>query len=206
MKGEILKTAAGYPVHISGGNMKTGEIPAFSVTPGATCSAEACRTCFLEGCYAAKIVKLRPSVRAAWDENTNAARRDLSGLEAVLMAYFGRFNAPRAFRVHVSGDFFSREYAKMWARVAAANPGTRFLAFTKQWDNVRGVDWPRNFSLILSGWTGVTIPDDLRAGHYCADCVEKGQTPPDGARKCGGNCAECGFCWNPSKNLYFDKH
>lgn len=201
-----MTTANGYPVHISDGNMKLGPIHNFSLTPGATCSAEACLTCFLGGCYACKSYNQYANVRRAWDDNTAAALHDLAGLEKVLSDYFDSVTAPRFFRVHVGGDFVTYAYAEMWARIAAAHPGTRFLAFTKQWDNVRGIEWPENFSLILSGWTGTTIPDDLRQTHRAADCVEKGQTPPTGAKECGGDCSKCGFCWSPDRDLYFHKH
>ena len=204
-KASFVLTEKGYPVHISMGNMKLGAIPNFSTPPGKTCSPEACKTCFRQGCYAVKAYR-RKNVKKAWDDNERAAREDLSGLEKVLTAFFQKPTAPRFFRVHVSGDFFSRAYAEMWSRVAASAPKTNFLAFTKYWDNVRGVEFPENFSLILSGWPGCAIPADLRADHFAADCVEKGQTPPEGAKECKGDCSECAFCWSPDRDCYFHKH
>lgn len=140
---------------ISAGNSKLGNIPNLSLAPGRTCSAEACRTCY------------------------------------------------------VGGDFASRDYAAMWARVAAANPGTNFLAFTKQWDMVRGIDFPANFSLVLSAWPGTEIPADLTA-KYSTAWVDDGTTQiPANAMECPGNCDTCGACWGLARmgiDVKFRKH
>lgn len=195
--------------HISKGNIKVGTIPNISLTPGRTCSPEACKTCLTGGCYAMKSYRQYPAVRRAWDENTAQAVDNPAGMEADLMAYFGRLNAPRFFRVHVGGDFVTREYAAMWARVAAANPGTCFLAFTKQWEMVRGVNFPENFSLVLSSWPGTTIPADLRARYSVAWLDDGGEEIPADAIECPGNCSNCGVCWSLAKrglDVKFKKH
>lgn len=193
--------------HISNGNSKLGNIGNWSVTPGRTCSACACKTCLLDGCYALDSYNRFPTTRAAWDENTELAMHNLPALEAILNAYFAAITAPRYFRVHVGGDFFSREYAEMWARVAAAAPGTRFLAFTKQWDCVRGVAFPENFKLILSAWPGTEIPADLLALYHVA-WLDDGTVDgiPADAIVCPGKCETCGTCWNLDHDTVFIKH
>jgi hypothetical protein len=196
-------------IKISEGNTKLGTIANISLTPGKTCSAEACKTCMRNGCYAMKAYKAYPTTRAAWDNNTDTAINDLARFESDLMLYFGSLNAPRFFRVHVAGDFVSREYAAMWARVAACNPGTNFLAFTKQWDNVRGVEFPENVSIVLSAWPGTEIPADLRK-LYSVAWLNDGTTEiPTDALECPGNCETCGVCWSLSKrhiDVFFNKH
>lgn len=198
-----------YNVKISAGNMKLGTIANLSLTPGVSCSECAKKTCLVSGCYACKAYRQYKNVRAAWDRNTDMAINDLPTMEKELNEYFGCVNSPRYFRVHVGGDFITAEYAAMWARVAANNPGTRFLAFTKQWDNVRGVDFPANFSLVLSAWEGVEIPADLSAKYSTAFCVNTPEKIPAGALECPGNCSTCGVCWELSKrgiNVAFLKH
>lgn len=194
---------------ISAGNSKLGTIPNISLTPGRTCSAEACRTCYVDGCYACKAYKQYKQTKAAWDSNTALAIHDLPTMERDLMSYFGGMLAPRFFRVHTGGDFVSRDYAAMWARVAAANPGTNFLAFTKQWDMVRGIDFPQNFSLVLSAWPGTEIPADL-AARYSVAWVDDGNTQiPANAMECPGNCDTCGACWGLARmgiDVKFRKH
>lgn len=196
-----------FNAHISNGNSKLGKIGNWSVTPGRTCSACACKTCLLDGCYALDSYTRFPQTRAAWDENTDFAMQDLPALEAQLDAYFAKKSAPRYFRVHVGGDFFSAEYARMWARVAEKAPHTRFLAFTKQWNAVRGVEFPANFKLILSAWPGTEIPADLLALYRVAwlDDGTVNDIPAD-AIVCPGECDKCGMCWDLDHDTVFIKH
>ena len=207
MKSTSFITAASIVPHISKSNSKLGNIPNWSLTPGATCSRCACETCLREGCYAMKSYRQYPNVRKNWDENTALATQNLPALESYLNSYFSKLSAPRFFRVHVAGDFVSKEYAEMWARVAAAASGTKFLAFTKQWDNVRGVKFPANFKLILSSWPGTEIPADLRALYNVAwlDDGTVSDIPAD-ALECPGNCETCGACWSLNSDTVFHKH
>lgn len=201
------------------GNTKTGEsIPCWNLCPGITCSPEACAHRLQEGCYALKNMLChgydidKNAVLRAWVENTALAMNHLDQLEAILDEYFSSMGAPRFFRIHSAGDFFSIEYGAMWYRIAQRHPETMFLAFTKQWDVARAVpfdDLP-NFSLVLSGWTGVQIPEDLRARYRCAWCYD-GQEDriPEDAIECPGNCDTCGLCWKLreiGRDTKFHKH
>lgn len=195
-------------VKISKGNMKVGSIPNMSLTPGVFCSREACATCHVGGCYAMKSYKQYPNVRKAWDGNVEMALFDLEAMEEQLNAYFKKAR-PAFFRIHVGGDFITSEYAAMWARVAAENPGTKFLAFTKQFDNVAGVSFPENFALVLSAWEGITIPEELKANYQVAYCVNSAEDIPTDGFHCPGSCTNCGACWELSKrgiDVYFVKH
>lgn len=202
---------SGYTVHISEGNRKVGQIPSFSLTPGRSCSAEACKTCLCEGCYALKAYRMYKQTHTAYDDNTAAVLGDLAGVEAALMRYFGGMTAPRFFRVHVAGDFITREYAAMWARIAAANPHTRFLAFTKQWAMVRGIDMPDNLQVVLSAWPGTEIPADLRGLYPVAWLIGRDDpdSVPDNTLLCPGDCEHCGMCWTLGRahmDVAFYKH
>lgn len=194
--------------HISNGNSKIGHVPNCSLTPGRSCSAMACKTCLKEGCYACKSYRQYPNVRAAWDENTNMALTDLMVLKAELMEYFGSLSAPRYFRVHVGGDFITAAYAKMWADIARANPHTNFLAYTKQFDNIRGINFPENFSLVLSDWQGCEIPEDLQKLYPVAYCVPTVADAHADTFMCPGNCDKCGKCWHlkADESVTFIKH
>jgi hypothetical protein len=196
-------------IKISNGNSKVGRIPNMSLTPGKTCSAEACKTCLCGGCYAMKSYRMYSNVRNAWDSNTEMAVNNLEEMERQLAKYFAGMNAPRFFRLHVAGDFVSREYTMMWARIAAAAPHTNFLAFTKQWDNIRGIDFPSNFSLVLSAWPGTVIPADLREKYSVAWLDDGTEQIPENAMECPGNCETCGACWGLARmgiDVKFAKH
>lgn len=208
-KNNVSAMAKEIGAHISNGNIKVGSIPNWSLTPGRTCSKEACKTCLCGGCYAMKSYRQYTNVRKAWDENSTLAESDIPALETFFDLYFSAMTAPRFFRIHVAGDFVSRPYAEMWARVAEKHPGTRFLAFTKQWENVRGVVFPENFSLVLSGWPGTEIPGDLSAQYAKAYCVDTPEEIPADGFHCPGSCENCGACWELGKrgiDVYFVKH
>ena len=85
-------------IHISDKNSKLGRIPNISLTPGITCSPEACKTCLKGGCYALKAYRQYKRTRTAWDENTELALHDIAGMETQLLAYFNGMNAPRFFQ------------------------------------------------------------------------------------------------------------
>lgn len=198
-------------INISEGNAKMGKLPSFSLPAGLTCSKEACATCFTHGCYARKLERLRPTVHAAYMRNYNDCREKLSFVESVLNDYFDGLNAPRVFRLHVSGDFFSKEYFEMWLRVIESHPGTRFLAFTKQYSIVLPYldKLPKNFSLIWSAWPGVPIPRGVIGVLPIAWMQDGTETRvPDTAIQCGGGCDTCGkcLCMTGGNDVVFHKH
>ena len=208
-----------YSLHISTSNSKLGIIPSFNLLPGITCSPESCRHCLLEGCYAVKNAFRcgynvdKNTTLHAWADNTALALHDMCRLESELIEYFkGIRYTVKLFRIHSSGDFFSVDYAMLWYRIAKRFPEIRFLAFTKQWEIVRSIPFHElaNFSLVLSGWTGISIPEDLREFYRCAWCDDGTETRiPDNAMLCPGSCESCGMCWylkELNRDTKFIKH
>lgn len=183
-------------ISVSPGNTKMGAIPSVSLPPVVTCPA-GCPCA--KKCYAAKLCRLRPSVRDAYARNLAAYREDPAG-------YFDQVKAAaittRFFRWHVSGDIPNMEYLKSMVQTARDLPGTQFLAFTKQYALVNDFlyceDLPRNFHLIFSEWGegwSVPNPHDLPT----AAVIFKGEEPRPEWKVCGGNCAACACrgvgCW-----------
>ena len=198
-------------IHISKGNSKTGAIPSFSLPSGLTCSEEACKTCYTHGCYAKKIERLRPIVRESYAENLMYAKDYPEMLESYLNVFFSLPAAPRFFRLHISGDFFSTEYFEMWMRIISSHPGTRFLAFTKQERVVKPYvnQLPKNFSLVWSAWPGVDLPDFVREGKIPVAWMQDGTETriPEDAVHCPGHCDQCAKCWALNgRDTVFKKH
>lgn len=206
-------------IHISVSNSKLGSIPSFNLLPGFTCSAESCKHCLKEGCYAIKNAFRcgynvdKNSTLSAWTENTVIMMTDLEKLYNELDNYLNSVQySTKLFRIHSSGDFKSVAYAEMWYKLAAKYKNIRFLAFTKQWDIVRQVNFYEldNFSLVLSGWTGINIPSDLIEKYRCAWCNDGHETRiPDNAMLCPGSCESCGLCWylkDLGRDTQFIKH
>lgn len=189
-----------YKVSISRGNNKMGAIPSVSLPPIITCPAGA--PC-AKKCYAAKLCRLRPSVRKAYENNLEAWKNDPAAYELQVKA---AASMTRFFRFHVSGDIPSTEYLEMMVRIALELPNTRFLAFTKQYAivnnyiNIAGA-LPENLQIIFSLWDStwnirVHNPHDLPLSAV----IFKDRKPPvEYTKICGGNCTECAMqgvgCW-----------
>jgi hypothetical protein len=187
-------------VSISTGNRKMGQIPSVSLPPVITCKN--CATC-AKKCYAAKLCKIYPTVKAAYDRN-------LAILKADRDAYFTQVKAAamvsRYFRFHVSGDIIDEDYLDRMNRIARELKGTEFLCFTKNYEDVNRYyethKKPRNLHLIMSlPFTGARInnPHNLPT----AAVIMKGQEPAENWKVCGGNCSECACrgvgCWELKK-------
>lgn len=193
---------------ISDKNTKMGEIPSFSLMPVRTCvgAVKGKCPCAVDGyCYI--LQNLKPSERENYEDNTALAENDLDELERELMEYFGYVNAPRLFRIHVAGDFFSVTYARMWYRIIKANPGTYFFGFTKSFDIVREVPFYElsNYNLVLSEWDDIYLaPEDLKQHYKVSKATSLYNADLSGNTfMCKGNCESCVVC--ATKELMPDK-
>lgn len=175
-------------ISISPGNVKMGAIPSVSLPACITCNPSA--PCFKK-CYAAKLERIRSNVKNAYARNLDILTTDRAGywLQVKTAAAL-----TTAFRYHVSGDIPNAEYFADMIRTAEELPGTRFLAFTKQFNivndyiNAGGVI-PSNLKIILSNWGAWKCPNPHNLP--TAEIIFKGETPADGWKVCGGNCASC---------------
>lgn len=186
-------------VSISTGNKKMGAIPSVSLPPVITC-ADGCKCA--QKCYAAKLCRIRKSVREAYQRNldilTNNPDSYWQQVKAAAMV-------TRYFRFHVSGDIVNFNYLHNMVEIARELPGTTFLAFTKQYDLVNEYteyeEIPANLKIIFSAWPG--MPMDNPHNFPVANVIFKGQQPNDNWKICGGNCMECACkgigCWELSK-------
>lgn len=183
-------------ISISAGNSKMGAIPSVSLPAWTTCPKNA--PCFRE-CYAAKISRLRPSVRMAYERNLEILQSDpdLYFAQVEMQARISSF-----FRWHVSGDIPNEKYFSEMVRIARAVPGCRFLCFTKKAEIVNafidgGGEIPENLKVIFSVWREWRKPNP----HNLPECavIFPDDDLPNGWKVCGGNCTECACrgvgCW-----------
>lgn len=112
-------------IYISKGNSKTQcfsfDLPAITTCPGKTveCSHD---------CYAAKLMRLYPKVAAKYRRN----------LEIVYHPDFvdymvGTIPIDCQFRIHISGDFFHKDYVRKWIEIASRRSDVTFYAYTRSW-------------------------------------------------------------------------
>ena len=185
---------------ISPGNSKMGFIPSVSLPPVVTCKN--CETC-AKKCYAAKLCRIYKSVRDAYSRNYEILKADRD-------AYFSQVESAAMlsnyFRFHVSGDIVDIDYLARMCKTARKCKNTRFLAFTKNYEDVNAYfenhKKPRNLQIIFSiPFDGAMIenPHNLPT----AAVILKGQEPKKNYKICGGNCSECACrgvgCWELKK-------
>ena len=198
-------------ISVSYKNIKMGKIPSVSLPAIITCRKD-CKCS--KKCYAAKIEKIRPPVKAAYLHNLKMLREQPEVFwrqtEAVIML-------SRYFRFHVSGDIPNREYLEKMVEISARQSHCEILCFTKKFSIVNqfladGGAIPNNLHLIFSGWKGLPMenPFNLPEAHVL---YKDGTTTerPD-AKMCGGNCTECAKtgvgCWTlkNGEQVVFDEH
>lgn len=198
-------------VSISKGNKKLGSIQSVSLPSGETCRPCACN----DICYARKMERLRPSVKAAYENNLNILRAEPEvywrEVEAAIML-------SRYFRFHVSGDIPDADYLCRMVEIMRRNRHCQALCFTKKYELVNEyldavqTGFPDNLHILLSAWRGLEMdnPHNLPEAHIL---YRDGTTTanPD-AKKCSGNCTECAItddgCWvlGTGEQVVFREH
>ena len=185
-----------YKISISTGNKKMGAIPSVSLPPIITCPKGA--PC-AKKCYAAKLCRIYPSVKNAYNTNLNILNNNpVDYWQQVRDAA----RMTKYFRYHVSGDIPDTMYLAEMVTTAEKIPGTTFLAFTKQYQIVNTLldaigHFPNNLKIIFSAW-GDIVPNNPH-NLPISNVIFKGTKPAPDWKICGGNCSECACqgvgCW-----------
>lgn len=109
----------------------------------------------------------------------------------------------RYVRVHISGDFFSREYVLQWKSIASELPDVIFRTNTRRRDMLQliGKEFPDNFIVRES-----TDPTRKVTGHFSQHAII-GTPGSKDFFVCKNNCEKCKFyCWkNPEANIVTEK-
>lgn len=197
-------------VKISPGNSKLGSIPSVSLPSVITCRSCACA----EKCYAKKLERLRPNVRAAYQSNLELLQSDPETywreVEAAIMT-------SRYFRFHVAGDIPDSNYFSHMVAVARKNPHCEILCFTKKYEIVNehiAVEWhlPPNLHIIFSAWVGLDMVNPYSLPEAHVRFRNGTTTASESAFECSGNCTDCAItdagCWvlKNGQQVVFNEH
>lgn len=156
-----------------------------------------------------------PTWATCYGNNMHFARRIAHGpeFEAMLWAELAEHQRKhrRGFvvRLHVLGDFYSVDYAELWAEALDAFPALRVFGYTARAPDsdigevIAGLVgmYPKRFAVRFSG---------LDADHYGSVVVDSAEETrhmicPAQTGKTAG-CAECAFCWQSTRTIAFLRH
>lgn len=197
------------------GNTKTGKtVYTFSLLPTNKTFETVYGTikgscpCNCQGCYATKGNYNFPGVRSSMAANTVLCYEHLDFVEKAIRAQLDTLPGVDI-RIHAAGDFFNKEYADMWRRIASDYANTnKFWTYTKaEYENT--FSGLANANIVKSiipgfGFNFGHIEYVLRA---YVELVKRGETPYicrctfDDAQHCEG----CKGCIN-NKYVLFAEH
>ena len=121
-------------------NGKTARIAnSFGLPAGRDYSCPSATSVCSKICYAGKLEKIYPSVKANlihnWDLLKNADLDTMVDLLDEMIVEFEaeceKWDAPKDFRIHWDGDFFNQDYTNAWRLVIEEQPDIQFWAYTR---------------------------------------------------------------------------
>lgn len=186
-------------------------------------------------CYAGKLEKIYKGVRDTLLHNWNLLKdADHDTMEALLMEMIEDFkkdcdkkDAPKLFRIHWDGDFFSDEYAFAWKHVVLNNPDVQFWVYTRVPSAANMLKNIENLSLYFSADSeNIKTAVELKQTHgirmaYLAQNFAAGQETlkqliskpgakcPENAKRIplistnGSACVTCGLCVYNKADIVF---
>lgn len=182
-------------------------------------------------CYAGTLERLRPNVKALlvrnWQALQGISRSEMFDMLDHMITEFeaecDKRSAPKLFRIHWDGDFFSTDYMIAWSKVVAAHQDTQFWVYTRVPASAVYLHKLKlaNLGLYFSGdrdnidvakhlatqginvaFVGSTWAEAEAALPGATRCPENNRALPLIDAK-GSACARCGLCVYGRKNVLF---
>jgi hypothetical protein len=214
---------------------------AFGLLSGRDYSCPAQTTVCEKVCYAGRREKQYPNVYSVMlrnfefcrDNDTDTVTNAIDQLIKDFIRECDKHDAPKLFRIHHDGDFFSRDYATAWVNVIKANPSVTFWAYTRSFTPICNVvdllsDLP-NLTLYLSvdsdnetyasdvlmTFPSVRVATLADTADKASDLmlsvgrVRKGGACPEVLGRiplitpAGGACVSCGLCVTGKSDIRF---
>lgn len=188
-------------LQMTGNHKIDNSIATYSMTMYKTCLN--CSTCAGQ-CYAAKSYRQYSNVRESWDKNYQLSKYAPELFKARIIAELKK-SRKQYCRIHVSGDFYSADYTRLWIDICKACPDVKFFTYTKVDESlpeiyaaVTELDSLPNCHIVKSlykgkrnfgsmEYIGALKSEITAAGHSCHICgcgIEEGV-------KCGRDCTAC---------------
>lgn len=175
-------------------NMKLDKsILTFSLPP-----VKSCLNCFTckDTCYARKAYMSYPNVKKSWDDNFKIAKNNSKLFINSINNQLKNTKKPIV-RIHMSGDFFSKEYVNLWYEIAKNNPDKTFYGYSKVFEifpeELEKLNSLKNVNIINSiagdGFPNYGKSDRIEylrnLGYHICSAVKNNRV------KCGKTCKKC---------------
>jgi hypothetical protein len=211
-------------------NGKTARIAnSFGLPAGRDYSCPSATSVCSKICYAGKLEKIYPNVRASllhnWDLLRDADLDTMVDLLDEMIIEFEaeceKWDAPKDFRIHWDGDFFNGTYTYAWQKIVQMHPNVRFWAYTRVESAIYTLMGLENLSIYFSTDTdnfdaaarvkreglplaGLHETFD-QAKEMLLSIGERTAVCPEqrGQIKLEGACVACGICLKGKSNISF---
>jgi len=189
------------------GNVKVGhEVGVFNIPAKKTCRPT--EWCLFgrhgkPACYALRNNFLLPSAKKAAKLRLGMSRQK-EFVDRISCEIFGKY---RYFRIHSSGDFYSKKYINKWIQIIENCPDTLFRTTTRRTEYV-------DLLHKMNGLPNMIVRESLDTHHhtpimklrfaalssvYVAQHVK--------TFKCKNRCKQCNYhCWKHNVDVSFDEH
>jgi hypothetical protein len=213
-------------------NGKTATIAnAFGLPAGSSYSCPDATDFCSKICYAGKLEKIYKGVKDVLTRNfdmlKDATLDEMIVLLDLMIAEFvkdcDKRSAPKLFRIHWDGDFFSPTYATAWSKTVRAYPDVQFWVYTRV---APAALFLHNLSLDNLSLYFSADPDNIEAARlleskginiaYVDTSFANGKEQFPNATRCpennksielisskGSACVRCGLCVNGRKSVLF---
>ena len=182
-------------------NNRKLNFPSFSLPAKKTCPKKT-KEC-VKYCYGLKGKFLMDAVINMYEDNYQASKCDCF---VDYMVHEIRRTRTTVIRVHATGDYYSRNYFKKWLQIAERLPRIVFYSYTRDYDlDISSV--PDNFIVYYSVDSSTVKLNETAQRFAFVETLDKKVKHladyKDGKICNYNNCADCGYCFETSGNIYF---
>jgi hypothetical protein len=190
------------------GNSKMGNnVYIFNLPPIKTCTPTIWCLKGKDGtpsCYALRNNFLLPSVIKSGEIRYKISKSNQFATE---MVTFIKKKKVKYFRIHSSGDFYSKEYVEKWIEITKNCPETKFRGTTHRRDLISVIEKLNSLpNVIIRESLDSGVKNQITSLSFVAlsslDIVKK-----EISYHCVNSCPSCGYsCWENRGNVNFDEH
>ena len=189
------------------GNTKMGDqVAIFNLPPKKTCTPSKWCLTGRDGkpmCYALRNNFLFKNVVKSMDDRYQESLKS-DFVDRMIKEIKGHKNL-KYFRIHASGDFYSKEYIRKWIKIAQECQDVLFRATTRRKDLKKELVKLNALSNVIIRQSLDT--ENIKPTMSLPFAAISSLLVAKGAMKCSNSCPKCKYsCWKKKVNVCFDEH